>query len=331
MARETTKRKRQASGQLRGLLDEVAVEAPRVQGYEFRSDEFTALTASEQGPVPSAAPFRLRAAAALLTYNASHFTDADFEPFVDFIQTVESISRWTATLERSEHAQNMDRLHLHVYIEFHKAPDWTSLRPLACKVRVGFVGRLKQVEAVQLREQQQAFQGEKAAADAVLETLKRPFKQHVLELVREWASQYSMPLLRYKFLVLRAGSRCGKSTLAKSLHQELAWLKPPYIQSVQDDVSADLRGFNRRKHGFLVFDNINNMSFILSQRALFQSNGDVHTLGQSKTGVYSYDVYLYRIPIVFTVDHAATWDSLEPWMAENMVLIELSEPCFVEV
>ncbi|CAJ1397084.1 unnamed protein product [Effrenium voratum] len=300
----------------------------------------------------------------------------------------------------------MDRWHLHVYIEFHKAPDWTSLRPLAwrqvlpncspcrargakwresvdqghfycwaakvgslrvqtsghepwvhytvrgawldslwssqklthdiyleyaCKVRVGFVGRLKQVEAVQLREQQQAFQGEKAAADAVLETLKRPFKQHVLELVREWASQYSMPLLRYKFLVLRAGSRCGKSTLAKSLHQELAWLKPPYIQTVQDDVSADLRGFNRRKHGFLVFDNINNMSFILSQRALFQSNGDVHTLGQSKTGVYSYDVYLYRIPIVFTVDHAATWDSLEPWMAENMVLIELSEPCFVEV
>ncbi|CAJ1442230.1 unnamed protein product [Effrenium voratum] len=72
----------------------------------------------------------------------------------------------------------MDRLHLHVYIEFHKAPDWT------CKVRVGFVGRLKQVEAVQLREQQQAFQGEKAAADAVLETLKRPFKQHVLELGR---------------------------------------------------------------------------------------------------------------------------------------------------
>ena len=187
-----------------------------------------------------------------------------------------------------------------------------AARSARCKVRVGFVGRLKQVEAVQLREQQQAFQGEKAAADAVLETLKRPFKQHVLELVREWASQYSMPLLRYKFLVLRAGSRCGKSTLAKSLHQELAWLKPPYIQTVQDDVSADLRGFNRRKHGFLVFDNINNMSFILSQRALFQSNGDVHTLGQSKTGVYSYDVYLYRIPIVFTVDHTATWDSLEP-------------------
>ena len=93
-----------------------------------------------------------------------------------------------------------------------------AARSARCKVRVGFVGRLKQVEAVQLREQQQAFQGEKAAADAVLETLKRPFKQHVLELVREWASQYSMPLLRYKFLVpgpavARAllQSRCIKS------------------------------------------------------------------------------------------------------------------------
>ncbi|CAJ1461416.1 unnamed protein product, partial [Effrenium voratum] len=101
--------KQQLKQATKEIRTQVAVEAPRVQGYEFRSDEFTALT---------------------------------------------------------------DQL---------RSKD---LSPAQCKVRVGFVGRLKQVEAVQLREQQQAFQGEKAAADAVLETLKRPFKQHVLELGR---------------------------------------------------------------------------------------------------------------------------------------------------
>ena len=47
------------------------------------------------------------------------------------------------------------------------------------------------------------------------------------------------------------------------------------------------------------------MKFIWDERALFQSNNDVHTTGKSKAGMYSYDVWLFRVPIVVTVDMSA--------------------------
>jgi len=62
---------------------------------------------------------------------------------------------------------------------------------------------------------------------------------------------------------------------------------------------------------------------------MFQSNNDVHTLGSSNTGIYSYSVWLYRVPIVITIDHTARWDVHEPWLRENSVLIDLTEPCYI--
>ena len=97
---------------------------------------------------------------------------------------------------------------------------------------------------------------------------------------------------------------------------------------MQDDSSADLRSYCRTRHGYIVFDNVNSMQFVLSQRALMQSNSDVHSLGQSKTGIYRYSVYIFAVPIIMTVDHSAEWDSSEPWLAENLELIDLYEPCF---
>ena len=41
---------------------------------------------------------------------------------------------------------------------------------------------------------------------------------------------------------------------------------------------------------------------------MFQANNDIHTLGDSKTGMYSYDVWLYQVPLVVTVDMNAKWD-----------------------
>ena len=96
----------------------------------------------------------------------------------------------------------------------------------AAKVRLGFITRSKQVEAVVAHEQMRAFEAEQAAAVARLAPLKRPFKADVVERLQAWASQYEELQPRYKFCVLRAGSRCGKSTLAKSLHDLFPW-KPP--------------------------------------------------------------------------------------------------------
>ena len=65
-------------------------------------------------------------------------------------------------------------------------------------------------------------------------------------------------------------------------------------------------------------------------RALFQANNDIHTLGESRTGIYSYEVWLYRVPIVMTVDLSAKWNSQDQWIKENCFDVFLEGPCWVE-
>ena len=78
------------------------------------------------------------------------------------------------------------------------------------------------------------------------------------------------------------------------------------------------------------FDNVNDMQFVLDYRALFQANNDIHTLGDSKKGCYSYDVWLWRVPIVITVDMSATWDQNEPWIQANSTHVFLEGQSWVE-
>ena len=129
---------------------------------------------------------------------------------------------------------------------------------------------------------------------------------------------------RYQFLVLQGASRTGKSTLARSLGGT------PFTQTVQSASAPDLRGYNPATHGYIIFDNVNDMQFVLDYRALFQSNNDIHTLGDSKTGCYSYDVWLWRVPIVVTVDMSAEWDQHEPWIEANAIHVFLDGQSWVE-
>ena len=52
---------------------------------------------------------------------------------------------------------------------------------------------------------------------------------------------------------------------------------------------------------------MNDVRFVLDYRALFQASIDVRSLGDSRTGSYTYDVWLYRIPLAATVDVSAKW------------------------
>ena len=61
---------------------------------------------------------------------------------------------------------------------------------------------------------------------------------------------------------------------------------------------------------------------------MIQANHDIHLLGESKTGMYSYPVWLYRVPIVVTVDMTAEWNVNEPWTKENCFYIFLDGPCY---
>ena len=55
----------------------------------------------------------------------------------------------------------------------------------------------------------------------------------------------------------------------------------------------------------------------------------LHTLGESKTGMYSYSAWLWRVPIVVTIDMSATWGPLEPWIAANSVDAFLHGPSYI--
>ena len=129
--------------------------------------------------------------------------------------------------------------------------------------------------------------------------------------------------------MLRGVTRSGKSTLAKALGDpSLFGFGRPFVQTVQSAADPDLRDYDMDNDGYIVFDNVNDMSFILRQRALFQANNDIHTLGASATGIYSYSVLLWRVPIVCTVDTSAAWDEREDWIKENCFSVQLDGPCY---
>ena len=137
-------------------------------------------------------------------------------------------------------------------------------------------------------------------------------------------NQYKRNLPCYEFLVLQGASRTGESMLARSIGGT------PFIQTVQSAASPDLRGYDPSLHSYIVFDNVNDMSFVLNYKALLQANNDVHTLGDSKTGMYSYEIWTWIVPIVVTVDLSACWDQNETWIRDNSQRVFLNGPSWVE-
>ena len=72
-------------------------------------------------------PFRLRSRGCLFTYNSLAFRPDMWEDFVSWLNTLEFLGRWTATMEESLRSEDR-RFHLHVFMEFVDSVDWTSLR-----------------------------------------------------------------------------------------------------------------------------------------------------------------------------------------------------------
>ena len=199
----------------------------------------------------------------------------------------------------------------------------------ACKVRVGFVNRVRQVEMVRERERSHTLRQRRMQVAERPAPLQKAFKPGVLSMLAVWMAQHPIDEPRYKFLVLRGASRTGKSTLARSLGQVCPFGGNPFVQTVQSALAPDLRGYDEQLHSFIVFDNVNDMRFILDYKAMFQANNDLHTLGESKTGMYKYDVWLFRIPLVVTVDMSASWDSDEAWVRDNCIEVLLQGQSWV--
>lgn len=75
--------------------------------------------------------FRLRASAALFTYNSETLRSDDWQEFLDWVATLDFVKTFTATLEKSCNSEMAGRLHLHLFVEFGRPVDWTSLRPMS--------------------------------------------------------------------------------------------------------------------------------------------------------------------------------------------------------
>ena len=64
--------------------------------------------------------------------------------------------------------------------------------------------------------------------------------------------------------------------------------------------------------------------------SLFQANYDIHSLGESKTGMYADEVWLWKVPMVITVDLSAKWNPDDMWIKDNCFDVVLDGPSWVE-
>ena len=53
--------------------------------------------------------------------------EALWQAFLSFLAGLGFLQRWTATMEESTNAQEVGRIHLHVFLEFKQPGDWTLL------------------------------------------------------------------------------------------------------------------------------------------------------------------------------------------------------------
>jgi len=160
------------------------------------------------------------------------------------------------------------------------------------------------------------------AARQRVSALQRPFKTYGV--IETWQAQYTEDAHRCDMLCIVAPSKFGKSQLALSLGCN------PYCHVVEDSPHPDLKNFDHTKHSHIVFDNVNNSDFVMRNRAKLQANLLMHTFAASGTNMYSYNRYLYRKPIVLTVDTSAKFDFEDGWIQANMRVLKLDAPSFLD-
>ena len=119
--------------------------------------------------------------------------------------------------------------------------------------------------------------------------------------VAEFFAQFDEARSRYCVLGIRSPSRCGKTEFAKQL------LRAPFVVNVEDALYPNLREYERDVHTGVVFDNVNDPTFILRNRSVFQCRNEVMALSQTTTQLYTYPVYLWRVPLIFTMDIEVQW------------------------
>ena len=150
------------------------------------------------------------------------------------------------------------------------------------------------------------------------ELLDRGFgPSRTIAAIEKWKATYNTLSSRYFILVLRAGSRSGKTEAAKSLFENV------WEQVIEDLAAPNLRSFDRSVHSAILLDNVNSAQFILDNRGLLMARNTVHELSQTTTGLFTYPCYIHRIPVIITMDVEQPWPNSN-WLSENCIVVQLA-------
>lgn len=234
----------------------------------------------------------------------------DWFPFLDYEVSPHWITSWWATDKLSN----------------------TQYKQYLIQCKKSYRVSLQNYQAVIAAEREEALEEYRVKVAALLDATKLPFKSHSDSLfpnLQRFLDQFSYAKERYAIYALQGPSQAAKTSFVKSL------FKNPYVITVQGASTLNLSAFKYGHHDALILDNINSFEIILSLRALLQSNTDIHRLGESATGIYSYTVYLWAVPVLATLDldvQAVEEFRKSEWLCANVWLdvLGVNDKCFIE-
>ena len=167
-----------------------------------------------------------------------------------------------------------------------------------------------------------------AAKEKILEKSRTPFRElpEVSALLKDLQECRD----RRKFLVLDGPSRMGKTMYVKSLFGKDKTLE----LNCSGEEDPQMQGYKHTQHKCVLFDEAA-PEMISKYRKLFQCPNAVVQMAQSKTGCFSYPVYVNDALLVICCNHwkeqlARMASSCTKWIEANQVLISVTEPLFQE-
>ena len=181
-------------------------------------------------------------------------------------------------------------------------------------VRVDFPKRRTWHDAIVSQIRTRKLEAEVARRDEVLGRSFEAWRD--IPEVSAWKLTYSELRSRYNMLVLRAGSKSGKTEFAKGLFANV------WEQVIEDLPAPNFRNFDTDRFDAILLDNVNSASFLLENRGLLMARNTVHHLAQTATGLFTYPCCLHQVPIIITMDVEKPWPESN-WLEANCVLVTL--------
>ncbi|CAE7816616.1 unnamed protein product [Symbiodinium sp. CCMP2592] len=199
------------------------------------------------------------------------------------------------------------------------------------KCKKSYRGLLQNFEAVVHSENALQLEEYRETVVQILASARLPFRSHddpLFPCLPHFLEQFRWARDRCKLYALQGPSQAAKTSFVKSL------FKSPFVLTIQGQDVLNLQSFQYGRHDALILDNLVEWSLILKYRALLQANVDLHMLGESATGIYSYSVFLWGVPICVTLD--ADVDSTpflaSEWLQANVYrdVLPVGAKCYLE-